>query len=439
MRRERPACIGALFLALAIASPAAATEIQRVRSPGGIEAWLVEDRSVPVISFRLAFKGGSALDPEGKEGLANMVSGLLDEGADDLDAQAFQEALDDIVASVGFDAGADRFYGSLRTLSEHRERAFALLKKALTAPRFDEEPVERIRRQILAGIESGKDSPNRIARRSWSRLVFGNHPFGRPLVGTRDGVAAITAADLRRFVGERLVRENLTVGVAGDISADELALRLDEVFGALPASGTPVDIPKASPAGGMTEIVRKTIPQSVVFFGQVGLERAHPDYYALYVMNHVLGGGRTSRLNEEIREKRGLVYSVGSYINPLGRIGLIVGRLATANAQVGTALGLVRGEWERMARDGVSEDELAAAKRYINGSFPLRLDSTRRIAGMLVGIQLNGLGIDYIDRRAGLIDAVTGEDIRRVARRLLSPDRLAIVVVGDPEGLESTR
>ena len=439
MRRKRPARVGALFLALAVAAPAAATDIQRVRSPGGIEAWLVEDRSVPVISLRLAFRGGSALDPEGKEGLANMVSGLLDEGADDLDAQAFQEALDDIVASIAFDAGTGRFYGSLRTLSEHRERAFALLKKALTAPRFDEEPVERIRRQILAGIESGKDSPNRIARRIWSRLVFGNHPFGRPLVGTRDGVAAITAADLRRFVRERLVRENLTVGVAGDISADELALRLDEVFGALPASGAPADIPKASPAGGMTEIVRKTIPQSVVFFGQVGLERAHPDYYALYVMNHVLGGGRTSRLNEEIREKRGLVYSVGSYINPLGRIGLIVGRLATANAQVGTALDLVRDEWERMARDGVDADELAAAKRYINGSFPLRLDSTRRIAGMLVGIQLNGLGIDYIDRRAGLIDAVTEEDIRRLARRLLSPERLAIVVVGDPQGLESTR
>ena len=187
------------------------------------------------------------------------------------------------------------------------------------------------------------------------------------------------------------------------------------------------------------EIVRKEIPQSVVVFGQAGLRRSDPDYYALYVMNHILGGGRTSRLNEEIREKRGLVYSVHSYLNPLDKIGLIGGRLATANANVGTALELLRGEWERMARDGVSEDELAAAQRYINGSFPLRLDSTRRIAGLLVGIQLNKLGIDYVDRRPGLIGAVTVADIRRVARRLLSPDKLTVVVVGNPDGLDAGR
>ena len=432
-------CAGAAFLAFALALPAAATEIQRVRSPGGIEAWLVEDASVPVISLRLAFEGGGALDPEGKEGLANMAAALLDEGAGDLDSAAFQEALEEIVAGIGFEAGAGRFYGSLRTLSEHRARAFALLRKALTAPRFDAEPVERIRRQIVAGIESGKDDPGRVARRTFDRLVFAGHPFARPLVGTRESVAAIAAEDLRRFVGARLVRGTLTIGVAGDISADELALRLDGTFGALPASGTSADIPEASPSGGGIEIVRKDIPQSVVVFGQAGLKRSDPDYYALYVMNHVLGGGRASRLNEELREKRGLVYSVYSYIQPLGPIGLIGGRLATANARVGTALELLRGEWERMARDGVGEDELAAAKRYINGSFPLRLDSTRRIAGLLVGIQLNQLGIDYIDRRPALIGAVTAADIRRVARRLLTPDKLAIVVVGNPDGLDAER
>ena len=439
MRSRARSCIGAAVLASALALPAAASEIQRVRSPGGIEAWLVEDASVPVISLRLAFKGGGALDPEGKEGLANMASALLDEGADDLDSAAFQEALEEIVASLGFDAGTGRFYGSLRTLSEHRARAFALLRMALTAPRFDAEPVARIRRQIVAGIESGKDDPGRIARHSFNRLVFAEHPFARPLAGTRESVTAITAEDLRRFVRERMVRETLTVGVAGDISAGELALLLDETFGALPASGTSTDIPEISPVGGGMKIVRKDIPQSVVVFGQAGLKRSDPDYYALYVMNHVLGGGRTSRLNEEIREKRGLVYSVYSYLRPLGPIGLIGGRLATANARVGTALDLLRGEWERMARDGVREDELAAAKRYINGSFPLRLDSTRGIAGLLVGIQLNELGIDYIDRRPALIEAVAAADIRRVAGRLLSPDKLAIVVVGNPDGLGAGR
>lgn len=431
--------IGALFLVLVAAWPATATEIQRVRSPGGIEAWLVEDKSVPVISFRFSFRGGGALDPPGKTGLANMVSALLDEGADDLDSQAFHGALDDIVASIGFDVGRERFHGSLRTLSEHRARAFALLRKALTAPRFDKEPVERIRRQIAAGIESGKDNPRRIAGRTWSRLVFGDHPYARPPAGTRLTVAAIAVEDMRRFVRERLVREGLVVGVAGDISANELARRLDEVFGGLPASGATADIPDpTSVAGGRVEIVRKPLPQSVVVFGQPGVKRDDPDYYAAYVMNHLLGGGRTSRLNEEIREKRGLVYSVHTYLSLRDRAGTIVGQLATANARVGVALDLVRGEWERMARDGVGEGDLAAAKRYINGSFPLRLDSTRSIARMLVAIQASKLGIDYIERRPALIDAVTVSDIRRVARRLLSPDKLTVVVVGSPEGLQST-
>ena len=439
MRMEPRACIGALLLAFATVWPATATEIQRVRSPGGVEAWLVEDRSVPVISFRFAFRGGAALDPPGKAGLANMVSALIDEGADNLDSRGFQEALDDIVASIGFDAGAERFHGSLRTLSEHRARAFALLGKALTAPRFDPEPVERIRRQIVAGIESGKDNPRRIAGRTWSRLVFGDHPYARPLAGTRQDLAAIAVEDMRRFVRERFVRDGLVVGVAGDISVPDLERTLDEVFGALPASGRPADIADPAPTRGGIEIVRKPIPQSIVVFGQAGVRRDDPDYYAAYAMNHLLGGGgRTSRLNEEIREKRGLVYSVHTYLSLRDRAGLIVGQLATANARVGTALDLVRGEWERMARDGVGEDELEAAKRYINGSFPLRLDSTRSIAGMLVGIQLNELGIDYIDRRPALVDAVTAADIRRVARRLLSPDKLTIVVVGDPEGLETT-
>ncbi len=433
--------IAAVVLALAAAwcaafPPAAATEIQRVRSPGGIEAWLVEDRSVPVISLRLSFRGGAALDPAGKEGLAGMVAGLLDEGAGDLDSQAFQEAIDDIAASLSFEAGLERFGGTLRTLSEHRARAFALLRKALTAPRFDAEPVERIRRQIVAGLASDRGNPRWIAGRNWYRLVFGEHPYARPAEGTPEGIAAIAAEDLERFVRDRLVRRGLTIGVAGDIAAAELAERLDEVFGALPVSGPAAEIADPPPPPGRLQIVRKAIPQSVVFFGQAGLKRHDPDYYAAYVMNYILGGGGlTSRLNEELREKRGLVYSVYSYLYPLERAGLIAGRLATANARVGTALDLLRGEWAKMAREGVSEEELAAAKRYLNGSFPLRLDSTRSIAGMLVAIQVNRLGIDYVDRRSSLIDAVTAADVRRVAQRLLSPDRLAVVVVGSPEGI----
>ena len=431
--------MGAAVLALARALPVAATEIQRVHSPGGIEAWLVEDRSIPVISFRFAFKGGAALDPEGRQGLANMAAALLDEGAGDLDSRAFQEALDDIVASLGFDAGVERFHGSLRTLSEHRASAFALLRKALAAPRFDAGPVERIRRQIVAGLEAGKDNPRRLAGRAWYRLVFGDHPYARPLAGTPGTVARVTVGDLRRFVRERLVREGLVVGVAGDISPDELGRRLDEAFGALPASGAPGALPEALPRGGALKVIRKRIPQSVVVFGQAGLKRDDPDFYAAYVMNHILAVGQSSRLNLELREKRGLVYSVSSHLSPFEKAGLIVGGLATANARAGTVLDLLRREWGGMARDRVKEEELEAAKRYLNGAFPLRLDSTRSIARMLVGLQENRLGIDYIDKRSALIDGVTASDVQRVARRLLSPDKLTIVVAGSPDGLDAGR
>lgn len=418
---------------------AAATEIQRVATPGGIEAWLVEDRSVPVVSLSFSFAGGAALDPQGKEGLAELVSGLLDEGAGGMDSRAFQQALEDVAASLRFSADLDRFDGTLRSLSAHKDRAFELLRLALTAPRFDAEPVERIRAQLLAALESRRDDPRRLARRAWYAAAFDGHPYARPVSGSPESLRAIAREDLARFARARLVRAGLAVGAAGDVSAPELAERLDRAFGALPAGGAPPALPEAVFGGGRLAIVRKPIPQSVIVFGQAGLKRGDPDYYTAYVMNHILGGGSSSRLNAELREKRGLVYSVYSYLNPLDRAGLVMGGLATANAQAGAALALVRAQWRRLAERGVAAGELADAKTYLNGSFPLRLDSTGDVAAMLTAVQVNRLGIDYLDRRASLIDAVAAADVKRLARRLLDPDALTVVVVGDPEGIEDPR
>ncbi len=416
---------------------AGAVEIERVRSSGGIEAWLVQDQTIPMISVSFAFAGSAALDPKGKEGLADMVSSLLDEGAGDLDSKAFQQALEDISVSLSFDAGRERFRGSLKTLSRNRDDAFRLLRLALTAARFDAEPVERIRGQLIASLMSQQENPRRIAGRTWYRTVFPSHPYGNPVAGTTDSVSAITRADLAAFVAKRFGRDNMVIGVVGDISASELARRLDEVFGGLRARTAPARVAAVRPAGaGKVVIVRKPIPQSIVVFGQRGIKRDDKDYYAAYVMNYILGGGGfSSRLTEEIREKRGLAYSVYSYLNPLDHTGLIMGGLGTRNDRVATSIDIVRAEWKRIAAHGVSEDELKAAKTYLNGSFPLRLDSSRRIAGLLVAIQVNKLGIDYLGRRPRLINAVTKDDIRRVAKRLLRSDELTVVVVGDPKGL----
>jgi zinc protease len=250
-------------------------------------------------------------------------------------------------------------------------------------------------------------------------------------------VATITGDDLRQFTRERLAKDNLTVGVAGDVTAEELGRLLDLAFGDLPDTSAPIEIADAEPAGGGTVVVRKRVPQSWVMFGQEGLARADPDFYAAYVTNHLLGGGGfTSRLTEEVREKRGLAYSVYSYLYPMDHAPLWLGGVGTANAAVDESIRLVRHEVARMAAGEVGAEELADAKTYLTGSFPLRLTSNDQIASMLVSIQVDDLGIDYLEERNGYIEAVTVEDVRRVAARLYHPGQLLVVVVGDPTGLE---
>ncbi len=430
-----------MFAALLTAQQARAVEVQRVVSPGGIEAWLVEDHSNPIIALELAFRGGASLDPVGKPGLAYMVSTLIDEGAGPLDSQSFQGELDDLSIGLRFEAGLDTFGGSLSTLSENRDRAFELLRLALTEPRFDEEPVERIRSQILARLSREAEDPDVIAGRTLRRLMFEDHPYARPTRGTEASIAAITADELRGFVEARFARDQLFIGVVGDITPQELAVLLDQTFQGLPATAEVFSVAEAAVQGaGDLVVIEKPIPQSVVSLGQVGLKRDDPDYYAAYVVNYILGGGGfSSRLVEEVREKRGLAYSVYSYLSPLDHGALIAGGVATQNERVGESIDLIRQEWRRMAEEGPSAEELAAAKKFLTGSFPLRFSSSGRIAGMLVGMQLEALGIDYLDTRNSFIEAVDLETAKRVAKRLYQPEALTVVVVGAPVGVEPTR
>jgi zinc protease len=428
---------GALAVGLlATSAPAgAAAKVERVVSPGGIEAYLVSEPSIPFMSMSIHFAGGSALDPVGKEGLAYMVSGLLDEGAGELDSQAFRTELEDLAIRLSFDAQRDSFTGEFKTLTEHRRRAFELLRLALVVPRFDPEPVERIRHQIEASLRRSLEDPDYLASLTWFETAFAGQPYGRPVRGTLESVAGIQVADLQAFVSRRLARDNLTVGVAGDVTAAELGELLDLAFGDLPATSSPVTLTMTAPLGGETIYERRDVPQSQVLFGEAGLARDDPDYYAAYVVNHLLGGGGfTSLLTEEVREKRGLAYSVYSYLYPLDHAPIWLGGLGTSNRSVEEAIGLVRQEIERVARGEISQERLDDAKTYLTGSFPLRLTSNDRIAQTLVGMQVDDLGIDYLDRRNAYIEAVTLEDARRVAARLYDPDQLLVVVVGGENG-----
>lgn len=409
--------------------------VEEVVSASGVRAYLIREPRIPFLALSFHIRGGGALDPPGREGLAYMASGLLDEGAGAYDSQAFRAQLEDHAIRLQIEADRDGVQGDLRTLTAHREHAFELLRLALSEPRFDAEPVERVRSQILADLRRRESDPDYLASRGWFATAFPHHPYGRPSRGTPESIAAITPEDCRGFVARHLARGRLLVGVSGDITAEELRPLLDATFAGLPATTDLPDVPTTSPVVGRVEVQRLTIPQSVVIFGHGGMERQDPDYYAAHVANYILGGGGfSSRLLEEVREKRGLAYSAYSYLQELDAAPLWLGGVATNNEQVAQSLAIVRGELARMARGELGETDLADAKTYLTGSFPLRLTSNDQVAKMLVGMLVHDLGRDFLDRRNDLIEAVTLDDLKRVSARLFSRE-LLVSVVGDPVGL----
>jgi len=426
-----------LYICLII--PASAADIKEVVSPGGIKAWLVEERSIPIVSMNVAWRGGASLDPREKAGMAHLAASTMDEGAGELDSIAFQERLSDLAIQLKFSAGKDSFSGNLKTLSENTDEAFRLFGLAISDPRFDEEPVERIRGQILTSLNQKLADPNSLAGRAWFKLAFGDHPYSQPTEGTIETMTAVTRPDLAAFAKSRIARNNMVIGVVGDIGADELALLLDKTFGLLPKEASASAVPDTTPLPeAAVKIIDQNIPQSAVIFGGQGIKRDDDDYYAAYVLNYVLGGGSfDSRLTEEIREKRGLVYSVYSYLYPLDSAGLQMGGFGTNNASVSEALDLVAEEVAKIRDTGVTDEELEAAKTYLNGSFPLSLSSNASIARLMVAMQINDLPKEYLDERPKLINAVTAEDIKRVAQQLLDPEKLIVVVVGKPTDLEA--
>ncbi len=413
------------------------TRIQRVISPGRIEAWLVHDTTLPLVAMEFAFVGGAAQDPAERPGVASLTSSLLDEGAGDLDSRSFQDKLAEKAIELRFDAGRDTLNGSLRTLSENLDSALELTRLAVTSPRFDPEAVERIRQAQLAMLRRRSTDPSSLASLGWSARAFPNHPYGRPVDGTLESVPMITRDDLVAYAGRVMARDNLKIAVVGDITPEALGPALDKLFGALPAKAQLAPVPDVEPQGlGSVEVKDLNVPQASIIFGGIGLKRNDPDFIPAFVLNHMLGGSAfSSRLFKEVREKRGLAYSVYSHLAPLDHAGLILGGTATKNDRAAESIGLIREEYLKLLKDGPSEDELADAKSYLIGSFALRFDSSAKVAAQLLQIQIDNLGIDYIDRRNELVGAVGVEDIRRVAKRLSADPALLFSVVGRPTGL----
>jgi len=410
--------------------------IQEVTTDSGISAWLVEDHSLPIIAMNYAFRGsGAKNDPLDKQGLARLASNTMDEGAGDLDSQKFQKMMQDNSISLSFSAGRDHFTGSLKTLAQNKDKAFKLLRLALTEPRFDEEPLKRMCVANQSRIRSSLSNPNWLAARVQNDRLFEGHAYAMNSGGTLSSLGNITADDLRAF-HKSLGKNQLVIGVTGDITTKELKQRLDEVFGSMPVVEHTEPKKHSLQNAGETYLYKQNIPQTIIDIIQPGVSRQDEDFYSAYLMNFILGSsGFGSRLMEEIREKRGLTYGIYSYFRQYDEADLLGVSTSTANENVQEMLSLIRQEWNKMRSTPVSEEELEQAKSYIIGSMPLSLTSTSSISGLLLSLQLDRLPIDYLDTRAEKINAISVADIKTVSERLLDTEKMTTIMVGNPPAL----
>ena len=413
------------------------TPVRAVISPGGVEAWHVESEVVPLVALAFTFEGGAAQDPPGKAGAMQMLSRLLDEGAGPYTSDAFQERLAARAIELHFNAGPDALGGSLKTLVKHADEAYELLRLALAEPRFDADAIERVRAQTIAGLRYQQNDPGVLATRRFFAEAFPGHPYGNSSSGTVESVAAVTRDDLVELHRNVVARGRAKIAAVGAVGPDALGVFLDRVFGALPE---PVPLRAVAPttiADGRTRhVVDLDVPQSVIRFGMPGVSWRDPDFIPAYVLNHVLGGGAfTSRLFQEVREKRGLAYSVGTSLVSYRAAAMTWGFTATKNERVGECLAVLSDEIARLATDGPSDEELAKAKDYLTGSYALGFDTSTKIAHQLAQIAFEGLGLDYIGRRNALVSAVTQAEVRRAAARTIGAGEMLVVVAGRPTGL----
>jgi zinc protease len=432
---------GWIFAALLLTGPLAAApahaaaKIQHLISPGGIEAWFVQDATVPLIAMEYAFGGGATQDPADKPGVGNLVADLLDEGSGDLDSKTFHERLDRRAIELSFNSSRDTFRGSLRMLRDNKDEAFELLRTALTSPHFDSADVERIRAQVVSGLRRDTSNPTSLASRKFLEVAFGDHPYGRQVSGTLESVPTINVADMKDYVRRVLAKDTLRIAVVGDVDPATLGQLLDKTFGGLPAKAslTPVaDVEAVKPP--QRAFIPLDVPQTVVMFGGPGVKRHDPNFMAAYVVNHILGGGTlSSRLYKEVREKRGLAYSVYESLLWMDHSALFIGNTGTRADRAGETVEAINKEVRRIAEEGPTQQELDEAKSYLKGSQMLALDTSSKLASALLQYQLDKMPIDYIEKRNAIVDAVTLDDTKKAAQRLWGQGLLTVIVGRAPQ------
>jgi len=429
----------ATFAPSAFADSSKVLDVQKLKTPAGIEVWLVQDKTIPVISMSYSFDGGLAYDPDDKPGVGRLVSILLDEGAGDMTGQEFQSSLADNSIDMKFTAGRDAFYGRLKTLKANKDVSFHLLALALNKPRFDGDAIERLRNANVTVIREDMADPDWLVEHSFNGMVFEGHPYGAPALGTLDSMTKITKQDLLDYVHAQFGRDGLKVTIAGDLSREEATKAVDDVFATLPAQAEQLD--EKAPefkSTGKTIMLPINAPQTYISVGEAGLKRTDKDWAAATIINYILGGNSAdARLTREMHKKRGLTSVVTSTLTGMKHAGVIQASFTADNGKVAEGLQALRQEWTRLATDGATDEEVQAAKAYLTGSLPLELTSTSSISDHLNELQREGLDSDYINQRNAAINAVTTPDVKRVSARLLKPDNLTTIIVGQPPGFSA--
>jgi len=420
-----------------VSSRHSAVNVDVVVTPRGLKLWLVRSHAVPLVSLEFAMRGGAAQDPAKKAGLSALMAGLLDEGAGDLDSQAFHRALDEKAVEMSFHCDRDHWSGRMRTLTKNLDHAAELLRLAVNAPRFDEEPFERVREHMNARLRHDANDPATLANRNWKAKAFPHHPYGQPADGSLETLARIERADLVNAAAHGIARDELMIAVVGAIDEKGAAALVDKAFGDLPAKGDLKAIADAEFAGlGMIDRVDLDVPQSTIRFGRPALKRDDPDFIASIVAAHVLGGSgnMTSRLFREVREKRGLAYTVFGTFYSLEHGAYFYGGTTTKNERARESFDVASAEIRDVALNGLNEQELKKGKTYLIGSYPLRFDTSAKIASQLIHIQLERRAPDWLIERNREIAAVTMKSVKRAAHRAFGDGALHTTVVGRPEG-----
>lgn len=428
-----------LFAFLFFISCSYALEVKKKTLENGLVLMVVERHNLPVVKVSIGIDAGNLHEPAEKAGLANLTASLLTEGTKNRTAQEISEEIEFVGGDVGASGGDDYISASLSILKKDVDLGFELLADIILNPVFPEDEFEKKRERIKAGLKAQEEDPGFVASKNFQKALFGDHPYGRLVTGTAETLDRIRRNDLRDFHAQYYVPNNAVMAVVGDISSDEVEKLIEKHFvswmkkdlnkNVLP----PLDTAKEK----KTITVDKDLTQATVILGHVGVSRSDPDYYKLSVMNYILGsGGFASRLMQNIREDRGLVYSIYSHFSADKYGGSFQVVLQTKNESANEAIEEVLKEIRRIRTAPVSDAELSDAQSFLTGSFPMRIETSSRIAGFLVAVEYYGLGVDYIDNYPGFINNITKADVLEAAKKYLDPENFILVVVADQEKTE---